>query len=163
MAEAAPEGEEVEAPPRGVFVYPNGEDKYDGEWAERVYGEGEVPPEPPAPEEGEEPVELKTYCRHGVGRSTCAGGVYDGGWLAPEDGHHGRAQRDELRAVLLPLMQVGQVNEPLAVHVVVTRLDRHAARRSHVRDRRHAWVGLGDKELDGNIICGPRVRDGDGA
>ena len=39
MAEAAPEGEEVEAPPRGVFVYPNGEDKYDGEWAERVYGE----------------------------------------------------------------------------------------------------------------------------
>ena len=80
MAEAAPEGEEVEAPPRGVFVYPNGEDKYDGEWAERVYGEGEVPPEPPAPEEGEEPVELKTYCRHGVGRSTCAGGVYDGAW-----------------------------------------------------------------------------------
>ncbi len=81
MAEAAPEGEEVEAPPRGVFVYPNGEDKYDGEWAERVYGEGEVPPEPPAPEEGEEPVELKTYCRHGVGRSTCAGGVYDGEWV----------------------------------------------------------------------------------
>ena len=40
-----------------------------------------IPPEPPAPEEGEEPVELKTYCRHGVGRSTCAGGVYDGEWV----------------------------------------------------------------------------------
>ena len=78
---AEEEGEEVEPPKNGKFIFPgpkgDGLDVYDGDWAERELAEGEEPP--PEPEDG---TELRTYVRHGKGKNTVDGKwTYEGDWV----------------------------------------------------------------------------------
>lgn len=80
-AMAEEEGEEVEPPKNGKFIFPgpkgDGLDVYDGDWAERELAEGEEPP--PEPEDG---TELRTYVRHGKGKNTVDGKwTYEGDWV----------------------------------------------------------------------------------